>query len=63
MSGPGTAERLDDLEWLIGGGVWPPDAVARVGWTVGAAQIAARRRGMTRLARTLDTHTKKEDAC
>lgn len=39
-----TRERLDDLAWLIDGGVWPPTACARVGWTLTAAEKAARDR-------------------
>ncbi len=49
------AEKLDELEHLIDGGVWPPSAVARVGWTLGAAGIAARR-ARHRIAPILTAH-------
>ncbi len=47
--------RLDELEWLIDGGVWPPTACARVGWSVDAARQAATRHGRT-VAAVLQGH-------
>lgn len=38
-------ERLAELVHLLDGGVWPPSACARLGWTVSSAMTAARRRG------------------
>lgn len=42
-------ERLAELVHLLDGGVWPPSACARLGWTVDAAVAAARRRGSARV--------------
>lgn len=50
-----TSDRLEDLEWLLEGGVWPPTACARVGWTVDAARQAATRHGRT-VAAVLQGH-------
>lgn len=54
-----TLDRLSDLEWLLDGGTWPPAAVERVGWTVGAAEQAARRHGYSRVARVLRPHVRE----
>lgn len=35
--------RLDELTWLLDGGVWPPEAARRCGWTVAGAEKAARK--------------------
>ena len=45
--------RLGELEHLLNGGVWPPSAVRRLGWTVTGAEKAARKRGRPDLARAL----------
>lgn len=57
-----TLDRLSDLEWLIDGGVWPPSAAERVGWTVDAAEQAARRHGYSRVARVLRAHIREAAA-
>lgn len=52
-----TAHRLAELQWLLDGGVWPDDAVARAGFpSASAASRAASRRGMHRISRMLDSH-------
>lgn len=33
-----TAERIEDLEWLLRMGEWPPRAAERVGWSAETAQ-------------------------
>lgn len=39
-----TRERLDELEWLIDGGVWPVEAAKRCGWgNLASAESIARR--------------------
>lgn len=39
-----TRERLDELEWLITGGVWPVEAAKRCGWgQLASAESVARR--------------------
>ena len=42
--------RLGELEHLIAGGVWPPTAARRVGWSVENAERAAARHGRHKLA-------------
>lgn len=49
-SAASTAERLEDLEWLLDGGVTPDRAAARVGWARETALTLARRHGRDDLA-------------
>lgn len=51
---------LDELEHLIAGGVWPPQAIRRLGWDLQGACEAARRRGCTRLSNLLRVHLRAE---
>lgn len=51
-------ERLDELQWLLGRGVWPPTACARLGWSIGAAEKAARADGRRDMAAVLWRHIK-----
>lgn len=44
------AYRLDEVEFMLGIGMSVADAVSSVGWTVAAAEIAARRDGRGELA-------------
>ncbi|UQN31818.1 hypothetical protein [Brachybacterium kimchii] len=47
--------RLDELQHLVDGGVWPTEALARTGWdSLYDAARAARRRGRIRLAQRLE---------
>lgn len=48
-----TAECLDEIEWLLDGGVRPADAVAQVGRTVAGMERAADRAGRSELARRI----------
>lgn len=48
-----TDYRLDELEHLLAGGVWPEWAVSRLGWNLRAAERVARGRGRKVLARRL----------
>ncbi|MFE5777115.1 hypothetical protein [Brachybacterium sp. NPDC056505] len=50
---PRIAARIEELEWLLDGGVWPPTACARVGWTVETARTMANRYGLRALAHRL----------
>lgn len=45
--------RLDEMEHLIAGSVWPPDAAHRVGWSLETAERAAARHGRHNLAARL----------
>lgn len=47
--------RLSEIEHLIAGGVWPPEAVHRVGWSTAAAEQAAARHGQYELASRIAT--------
>jgi hypothetical protein len=49
-------DRLDEVEHLIAGGVWPPHAIKRCDWSLQGAETAARRTGRHHLATTLRTH-------
>ncbi|MGO1325094.1 MAG: hypothetical protein ACTMH8_06130 [Brevibacterium aurantiacum] len=42
--------RLGELEHLLAGGIWPPTAARRVGWSVETAERAAARHGKYELA-------------
>lgn len=42
--------RLGEIEHLLAGGVWPPEACRRVGWTVSAALYHAAAHGRERAA-------------
>lgn len=54
--------RISELEHLLDGGVWPPDAVRRLGWTIKSAEDAARYRGMTRLTARLAEYRRGAEA-
>lgn len=56
------ADRLDDLAWLLDGGVWPPSAARRCGWTVAGAEKAARKHRRPRVARAMYPHMRGEAA-
>lgn len=51
---------LDEVEHLIAGGVWPPQALQRLGWDLAGAERAARRRGRTRLSNLFRAHIRAE---
>ena len=51
-----TTDRLNEVQHLIDGGVWPPHAVKRCAWTLTAAEKAARVYGYDRLGTTLRHH-------
>lgn len=51
---------IGELEHLIAGGVWPPQAVNRLGWGLKGAYDAARRRGRTTLQHLLRNHLRAE---
>lgn len=51
---------LDEVEHLIAGGVWPPQALQRLGWDLTGAERAARRRDRTRLSSLLRNHLRAE---
>lgn len=53
---PPVADRLEELEWLLGGGCWPPDAARRCGWTLESACAAARKHGRADIAAMLTRH-------
>lgn len=55
-----TLYRVAELVHLLDGGVWPPQACERVGWTVTAAEKALRRTEHNRWARVLQGHVKRE---
>lgn len=46
--------RIEELDFLIGGGVPVEEAVARLGWSMAAAARTLRRRGRVDLARPLE---------
>lgn len=48
-----TLYRLDELEHLLDGDVWPPSAASRCGWTISGAMSGARREGRVDLANLL----------
>ena len=51
---------IGELEHLIAGGVWPPQAVNRLGWDLKGAYDAARRRKRTALQHLLRNHFRAE---
>lgn len=51
-----TTDRLNEVQHLIDGGVWPPNAVKRCEWTLTGAEKAARVAGRDQLANTLRPH-------
>ena len=51
---------LDELEHLIAGGIWPPQAIRRLGWDLQGACEAARRRKRTALQNLLRNHLRAE---
>ncbi|MGP5291660.1 hypothetical protein ACTXL6_16500 [Brachybacterium tyrofermentans] len=51
--------RLGELEHLIAGGVWPPTAAQRVGWSVENAERAAARHGRYKLAMRIGSARRK----
>lgn len=53
---PPVADRLEELEWILGGGCWPPDAARRCGWTLESACAAARKHGRADIAAMLTRH-------
>ena len=55
-----TCARLDDLEELLAWGEWPPRAVARLDWSIGAAIRAAERYGRPSIPAVLYRFEKEE---
>lgn len=55
-----TTEALDEVEWLLDGGMSPDLAVGAVGRTVGSLERAAQRRGRLDLANRIHAATGSE---